>query len=87
MTGDGKSTVLELIDNQVNIDPRRGTTELHPLSIIKVDTAARIELERQGLSADSVPASEREVLIQRNANHAFDCTDEVHPEPAQVAAC
>ena len=86
VTGDGKSTVQALIDSQVNIDPRRGTTELHPLSIIKIDTAAKIELERQGLSADSVPAKDREVLIQRNANHAFDCTDEVHPETAQVAA-
>jgi cyanophycin synthetase len=35
VTGDGKSTVLELIDIQVNTDPRRGTTELHPLSIIR----------------------------------------------------
>jgi cyanophycin synthetase len=26
------------------------------------------------------------VLIQRNANHAFDCTDEVHPDTAQVVA-
>ncbi|HQU79138.1 MAG TPA: cyanophycin synthetase [Azonexus sp.] len=86
ITGDGKSTVQELIDSQVNTDPRRGTTELHPLSIIRIDTAARIELERQGLTGDSVPATGREVLIQRNANHAFDCTDEVHPETAEQAA-
>ena len=86
VTGDGKSTVQELIDSQVNTDPRRGTTELHPLSFIRIDTAARIELERQGLTGDGVPAEGREVLIQRNANHAFDCTDEVHPATAQVAA-
>ena len=86
ITGDGKSTVQQLIDTQVNTDPRRGTTELHPLSIIRIDTAARIELERQGLTGDSVPAEGREVLIQRNANHAFDCTDEVHPETAEVVA-
>ena len=86
VTGDGQSTVQQLIDTQVNTDPRRGTTELHPLSIIRIDTAARIELERQGLTADSVPASGREVLIQRTANHAFDCTDEVHPETAAQAA-
>jgi len=86
VTGDGKSTVLELIASQVNTDPRRGSTELHPLSIIRIDTAAKIELERQGLTGDSVPAAGREVLIQRNANHAFDCTDEVHPETAQVVA-
>jgi cyanophycin synthetase len=86
VTGDGKSTVQSLIDTQVNTDPRRGSTELHPLSLIHIDTAARMELERQGLMADSVPAAGREVLIQRNANHAFDCTDEVHPETAAVAS-
>ncbi len=86
VTGDGKATVQALIESQVNTDPRRGTTELHPLSLIRIDTAARIELERQGLGADSVPAEGRTVLIQRNANHAFDCTDEVHPDTAQVVS-
>jgi cyanophycin synthetase len=84
--GDGKSTVQALIDSQINLDPRRGTTELHPLSIIRIDTAAKMELERQGLNGESVPAKDREVLIQRNANHAFDCTDEVHPDTAQLAS-
>lgn len=86
VTGDGKQTVQELIASQVNTDPRRGDTELHPLSIIRIDTAARIELERQGLTDDSVPEAGREVLIQRNANHAFDCTDEVHPDTAAIAS-
>ncbi len=86
VTGDGKSTVRELIDSQVNTDPRRGPTELHPLSVIRIDSAARMELERQGLDADAIPAAGREVLIQRTANHAFDCTDEVHPETAAVCA-
>src|SRR6185369_6723762 len=80
VTGDGRSTVRELIDTQVNSDPRRGPTELHPLSNIRVDSAARMELSRQNLEPDSIPAAGRDVLIQRNANHAFDVTDEVHPE-------
>jgi cyanophycin synthetase len=84
--GDGKSTVRELIELQINCDPRRGPTENHPLSVIRIDTAARIELERQGLSGDSVPAAGKEVLIQRNANHEFDCTDEVHPETAHLVS-
>ncbi len=84
--GDGKSTVRELIDLQINCDPRRGPTENHPLSIIRIDTAARIELERQGLTGDDIPAAGREVLIQRNANHEFDCTDEVHPETAHLVS-
>ena len=86
VVGDGRSTVLELIASQINTDPRRGTTELHPLSIIKIDTAASMELERQKLTPESVPAEGREVLIQRNANHAFDCTDEVHPDNAAIAS-
>ena len=86
ITGDGQATVQQLIDSQVNSDPRRGTTELHPLSVIRIDTAASMELERQSLAADSVPAKGREVLIQRNANHAFDCTDEVHPDTAQLVS-
>lgn len=86
VTGDGQSTVRELIEIQVNSDPRRGPTELHPLSNIRIDSAARMELERQGLTADDVPAAGREVLIQRNANHAFDVTDEVHPETAALAS-
>lgn len=85
VTGDGKSTVRELIDTQVNSDPRRGPTELHPLSTIRIDSAARMELSRQDLDADAIPAKGREVLIQRNANHAFDVTDEVHPETAELA--
>jgi len=36
---------------------------LHPLSLIRIDTAARIELECQGLIADSVLGEGREVLI------------------------
>jgi len=86
VTGEGKSTVLELIDRQINIDPRRGSTEQHPLSIIRIDAAARMELERQKLSPDDIPAAGREVLIQRNANHAFDCTDDVHPDTAALAS-
>ncbi|MGE5469881.1 MAG: cyanophycin synthetase [Bacteroidota bacterium] len=86
VTGDGKSTVRELIESQVNCDPRRGPTELHPLSNIRIDSAARMELARQHLDPESVPAKEREVLIQRNANHAFDVTDDVHPETAALAA-
>ena len=86
VTGDGQQTVQELIDTQINIDPRRGSTELHPLSIIRIDTAAQMELDRQKLTADGIPESGREVLIQRNANHAFDCTDEVHPDTAAIAS-
>ena len=86
VTGDGEHSIRDLIELQINCDPRRGPSESHPLSNIRIDSAARIELSRQKLDADSVPEAGREVLIQRNANHEFDVTDEVHPETAEIAA-
>lgn len=80
--GDGHSTVAELIDSQLNTDPRRGYEEDFPLSLIKLDEeeAIVLELQRQGLRPDDIPAEGREVLVQRNGNVSIDCTDEVHPE-------
>ena len=86
VTGDGKQTINELIASQINSDPRRGTTEEHPLNMIRIDSAARMEITRQGYTADSVPPAGQEVLIQRNGNHAFDVTDEVHPTVAAAAS-
>ncbi len=88
VTGDGVSTVQQLVDQQLNNDPRRGEGEAFPLGVIKPEIAAEIllDLERQGLTAQSVPARDRPVLIQRNGNVAFDVTDQVHPSIA-AAAC
>ncbi|MFT4242994.1 MAG: cyanophycin synthetase [Acidovorax sp.] len=87
ITGNGRSTVRELIDSQLNSDPRRGYEEEYPLEIIDVATDAKVQLElqRQDLGADSVPASGRVVVVQRNGNVAVDCTDDVHPEVAYIA--
>lgn len=86
--GDGKSTVTELIDKQINTDPRRGTTDADPLNLILLDddAAVRFELLRQGFNADSIPPRGKQVLIQRNGNVAFDVTDLVHPSIAAAAA-
>ncbi len=84
--GNGQATVRQLVAEQINSDPRRGPSESHPLSNIHMDSAARIELSRQKLTPDSTPEEGREVLIQRNANHEFDVTDEVHPDTAAVAS-
>lgn len=85
--GDGKSTVSQLID-VLNTDPRRGDLEEHPLNpvILEREPAARLELERQGLSADAVPAAGRKVLLLRNGNVAIDVTDLVHPSVAATAS-
>ena len=88
ITGDGRSTVQALVDSQINTDPRRGLNEGSPLSIIRPasDGAIVLDLQRQGLTADSIPEAGRQVLIQRNGNVAIDCTDEVHPEVAHAVA-
>ncbi|MHB1245413.1 MAG: cyanophycin synthetase [Sulfuriferula sp.] len=85
--GDGHSTITELIDTQLNTDPRRGIAEDFPLSIILIDEepAIRLELARQGLSPESIPAAGQEVLVQRNGNVAIDVTDTVHPEVTAMA--
>ncbi|WP_137939072.1 cyanophycin synthetase [Chitinivorax sp. B] len=85
--GDGKSTVSELVDRHLNIDPRRGLTEDFPLNriIVSEDAVILRDLERQGLNADSVPADGRRVLIQRNGNVANDVTETLHPDVEAVA--
>lgn len=86
VVGDGRSTVEQLIDSQLNSDPRRGDAEEFPLETIRLDRepVMRLLLERQGLSGEAVPAAGRRVMVQRNGNVAIDCTDDVHPEVAHA---
>lgn len=86
VVGDGQSTVQQLIDLQINSDPRRGTGEASPLNLIQDDPAVALELTRQGAAIDAVPAAGKRLLIQRNGNVAFDCTDDVHPDTIALAA-
>ncbi|MER1966723.1 cyanophycin synthetase [Castellaniella sp. GW247-6E4] len=81
--GDGRSSVRELIELQINSDPRRGSDEDHPLNWIRLDSAARLELARQGMDGDTVPPAGVEVVIQRNGNVSHDVTDLVHPQVAE----
>lgn len=87
VVGDGRSTVIELIDSQLNTDPRRGEAEEFPLEtiVLEREPAICLLLERQGLTGQSVIAAGQRVLIQRNGNVAEDCTDLVHPEVAARA--
>ncbi|RZI71870.1 MAG: cyanophycin synthetase [Variovorax sp.] len=87
VTGDGAATVAALIDSQLNSDPRRGVEEEFPLDFIDIATDAKLQLElqRQKLTATSVPEAGRVVTIQRNGNLGVDCTDQVHPEVAHAA--
>ena len=89
ITGDGTSTVEQLIDSQINTDPRRGIAEGFPLDLIRLHTPrgemSLLEIQRQGLEPSSVPEKGRIVVVQRNGNLNNDVTDLVHPEVAAVA--
>jgi cyanophycin synthetase len=52
VTGDGKSSIIDLCNTQINIDPRRGDTEDFPLGRVKPHESAEIilELQRQGMT-------------------------------------
>ncbi|MBC7490527.1 MAG: cyanophycin synthetase, partial [Glaciimonas sp.] len=86
--GDGNTTILELIDRQINSDPRRGELEEHPLSpiLLENEPTIRLELERQGYFSDTIPAAGKKVLIQRNGNVSIDVTAKVHPSVVTAAA-
>ncbi len=88
VTGDGQSTVLALIESQINSDPRCGVEEEFPLEPLVLDKEpiARLELERQGFTAQSVPPAGQVVLVKRQGDLAYDVTDGVHPAVAATAA-
>lgn len=88
VVGDGKSTINELIEIQINSDPRRGAAEEFPLDeIILADNPVALhEVARQGFAPDSVPAAGREVLVIRTGNHTCDITELVHPSVAQTVS-
>ena len=86
--GDGQSTINELIDRQINSDPRRGAAEEFPLDVIILgeNPVALHEVARQGFAPDSVPVAGREVLVIRTGNHTCDITDLVHPDTADMVS-
>ncbi len=88
--GDGKSTIAQLVESQLNSDPRRGETDDCPLAPVWIDRVARLLLSQRGYTAESIPPIGDRVLIQYNGNLSIDITDEVHPEVAArlvEAAC
>ena len=86
VVGDGKHNVLELIELQVNSDPRRGDTETQPLSPIGVSPGLLLLLRQQKLQLESIPDEGREVIIKRHDNLSEDVTDRVHPDVAHRVA-
>ena len=87
VVGDGKSSIVQLIDSQITSAPRCGEDESSPIEPVYVERepAVLLELKRQGFAPDSVPPLGKKVLIIRYGNLADDVTDEVHPEVAEAA--
>ena len=88
VTGDGRSTVQELID-KLNEDPARGEGHEKALTRVRVDRDTETMLERQGLTLESVPRAGEAVVLKSTANissggTATDVTDEVHPQVRAV---
>src|SRR3954447_16341662 len=67
VTGDGRSTVRELVD-LTNADPRRGVGHEKVLTRIKFDEAAEEVLAGQGHDPDSVPAEGETVKLALTGN-------------------
>ncbi|MDO4724867.1 MAG: cyanophycin synthetase [Comamonadaceae bacterium] len=96
VTGDGVSTVQQLVQAQLNNDPHRRSADVGEGSERPEAVAAQAvdvqqpdvlrELKTQELGPHSVPARGKLVLIQRSSTVVVDCTDEVHPETAEAAA-
>lgn len=86
VTGDGRQTVRQLVESQINSDPRRGKAGEQPLEPVEIDRAqVLLQLERQGYTPDSVPAADSKVVVLRNGNHNTDITHLVHPDNAATA--
>jgi len=89
VTGDGSSTVEQLVDT-ANADPRRGVGHEKVLTRIKVDAAAVDLLEEQGYALSDVPPEGETVRLALTGNMStggisIDRTFEAHPENVEIA--
>jgi cyanophycin synthetase len=89
VTGDGRSTIKQLVD-EVNKDPRRGIGHEMELTAIRLDSHTLTRLERMGLKPDSVLDRGEVLDLKDTANistggTAEDVTDRVHPDNVFLA--
>lgn len=91
VTGDGLSTIRELVEEKKNQDPLRGTAYKKPLE--KKLKLGKIELDylaEQGLDEQSVLDKDHKVFLRINSNistggDSIDYTDEIHKDYLDVA--
>ena len=89
VTGDGKHTIAELVE-ETNQDPRRGIGHEKVLTKIKIDDAAQELLKKQGYTLDDVPEEEAFVKLVSTGNMStggisIDRTFEAHEENVEIA--
>jgi cyanophycin synthetase len=89
VTGDGYSTIADLIDRE-NRTIARSDTPTSALGKIKIDDAMERYLDEQQLSLDSVVESDRIVYLRKVANlsaggKSIDATQRVHPDTIILA--
>lgn len=89
VTGDGVHTIRELAE-EVNRHPDRGERHEKNLTKIRLDDVALAFLRKKGMDAQYVPAPGEAVTLRSNGNistggTAIDCTDDIHPENAEIA--
>jgi cyanophycin synthetase len=86
IVGDGKQTVHELIESQLNTDPRRGSHDTAPwakIDTVDWDPTMMADLQKQGHDITTIPREGERVLVSRFANPSVDVTDEVHPSVSE----
>ncbi|SFV16452.1 cyanophycin synthetase [Pseudoduganella namucuonensis] len=88
VTGDGASTVRELVERE-NRNPARGEGHSNILSIIPLDGHAEGVLAKQGYGLDSIPEAGTVVTLRGNANlstggTAEDVTDLLPQETCDI---
>src|SRR4051812_3150583 len=89
VTGDGTSTVEQLVDT-ANADPRRGVGHEKVLTRIKVDDGAIGLVREQGYEMTDVPPEGQMVKLALTGNMStggisIDRTFEAHPENVEIA--
>jgi cyanophycin synthetase len=89
VTGDGKSTIAQLVEI-ANQDPRRGVGHEKVLTQIKIDGVTERLLHLRGLTVDSVPEAGQVIALKTTANlstggTSIDVTDRVHPANIELA--
>lgn len=86
VVGDGVHSIYQLVE-QINRDPLRSEGHANLLSKIHLDEISLAYLASQRLTAESIPAKGKRVVLRHNANlstggTATDVTDDIHPEIA-----